>query len=131
VTSVTSMTEHQIALRRWQESDAPWYADANQGQAIQQCTTDPPDPTAADDATAIHDRNARGHGVATRARQVLLATLREQGRVSVVRLWTHADNIALRRAAELGGFVRDPAEGCDRTIKAASWPTVAGQALHR
>jgi [ribosomal protein S5]-alanine N-acetyltransferase len=69
-------------------------------------------------------KDARGHGVATRALQLLLAMLRNQGRVSAAELWTHADNIASRRAAERAGFVRDPAADCQRTIKGSRWPTV-------
>lgn len=69
-------------------------------------------------------KDARGHGVATRALQLLLAMLRDQRRVRVAELWTHADNTASQRAAQRAGFVRDPAADCERMIKGARWPTV-------
>jgi RimJ/RimL family protein N-acetyltransferase len=69
--------------------------------------------------------SARGHGAAARALTLLIAYLRSGGRVSWAELWTHADNIGSRRAAERAGFERRPDGDCDRTINGAVWPTVA------
>jgi [ribosomal protein S5]-alanine N-acetyltransferase len=69
--------------------------------------------------------DARGRGAATRALSLLVSYLRSQGRVSSAELWTHADNIGSRRAAERAGFERQPDGDCDRTINSAVWPTVA------
>jgi RimJ/RimL family protein N-acetyltransferase len=73
--------------------------------------------------------DARGRGAATRALTLLVTYLRAGGRVSSAELWTHADNVGSRRAAERAGFERRPDEDRDRTINGASWPTVAYRRL--
>ena len=67
---------------------------------------------------------ARGRGVATAAIRLVADLLLSTERVSELRLWTHEDNAASRRAAVKAGFVRDPRHDEQRVIKGTMWPTV-------
>ena len=68
---------------------------------------------------------ARGRGGARAALGLLAIEASEHLGLRELRLWTHADNIPSRRAAERAGFTRDPARDRSREVKGARWPTVA------
>lgn len=67
--------------------------------------------------------SGRGRGTATAALRAVCARARQQ--CTVIRLWTHAENIASQRVAIAAGFHRDPARDEVRTVKDELWPTLA------
>jgi RimJ/RimL family protein N-acetyltransferase len=67
---------------------------------------------------------ARGRGVASRALGLLSEWAFTTLGLSVIRLWTHADNAASRRVAERAGYRRAPDDDQRRTIKGQVWDTV-------
>jgi ribosomal-protein-alanine N-acetyltransferase len=69
--------------------------------------------------------HARGRGVASRALGLLAERAFAEFGVTELRLWTRADNGASRRVAEKADFVRHPADDLERTVKGATWATVA------
>jgi len=68
--------------------------------------------------------SARGRGVATRALRLLSEWAFAALELSVIRLWTHADNVASRLVAERAGYRRAPADDQRRTVKGQVWDTV-------
>ncbi len=69
--------------------------------------------------------DARGRGAATQALRLLSEWAFATLHLSELRLWTHADNVGSRIAAERAGYRRDPERDQDRQVKGQIWPTVA------
>lgn len=67
---------------------------------------------------------ARGRGVASRALRLLSEWAFAALGLSLIRLWTHADNAASRRVAERAGYRRAPDHDEPRTVKGQVWQTV-------
>jgi [ribosomal protein S5]-alanine N-acetyltransferase len=67
---------------------------------------------------------ARGRGVATRALRLLSEWAFAALELSVLRLWTHADNAASRRVAERAGYRRAPDHDQRRVVNGQVWDTV-------
>jgi RimJ/RimL family protein N-acetyltransferase len=66
---------------------------------------------------------ARGRGAAAAAVRAVCGCARQ--RCTVIRLWTHAENLASQRVAIAAGFHRDPERDALRTVKGEPWPTLA------
>ena len=67
---------------------------------------------------------ARGRGMASRALRLLSEWAFATLGLSVIKLWTHADNVASRRVAERAGYRRAPEDDQRRTVKGQVWETV-------
>jgi ribosomal-protein-alanine N-acetyltransferase len=67
---------------------------------------------------------ARGRGVASRALRLLSEWAFATLELSVIRLWTRADNAASRRVAERAGYRRAPEVDQRRTVKGQVWNTI-------
>jgi RimJ/RimL family protein N-acetyltransferase len=68
--------------------------------------------------------SARGRGVATRALRLVSDRAVAALALPVLRLWTHADNLASRRVAERAGYQRAPGDDQQREVKGQVWETV-------
>lgn len=64
---------------------------------------------------------ARGRGVATRAVHLLVHYAFDVLHADEVRLWTCSDNVASGAVAERAGFVREPSEDRQRSVKGSVW----------
>jgi RimJ/RimL family protein N-acetyltransferase len=67
--------------------------------------------------------SGRGRGAASAALRAI-CTLAGP-RCTVIRLWTHAENVASQRVALAAGFRRDPERDDVRMVKGERWPTLA------
>lgn len=71
-------------------------------------------------------RADRGHDVASRALELLLAHVRaHHPDLHTATLWTDTDNVASQQTAERAGFVRDPERDAERELKDVSVSTTA------
>ena len=68
--------------------------------------------------------SVRGRGVATWALRLVSDWAFAMLELSVIRLWTHADNVASRLVAERAGYRRAPDDDQRRMIKGQIWDTV-------